>query len=497
MAKPTASRVPAPTPGRGPRLLANSPPGSLSDHLRLAIAESRDCPSALGKKSGVHHQTIRLFVRREVDLKLATADRLANVLAVKVVRGSEDTLDDSPQTPSDALRSAIADDPRSNRALARAAGVSSQSIGLFVRREADLNLASADKLLNVLPIKVVREARCPGSGVADPPTRPIADALRSAIAENPRSMSALAKDIRCKDETIWLFVRRESDLKLGTADKLANVVGIKLIRKARHLGSEADESPTQSLSDTLRSAIVDAQSIYELARESGVDDQTIYGFFRREADLMLGTAEKLFNVLRVEVVREAKAHRPELSTPITDPPQPSADALRSAIAGDKRSIYALAKQSGVSEKTIGRLAKGQDLTYSTRIKLADALGLQVHSAEVSTPAGAQSAPGPTRRCPVELRGEGFPIIVHEGSRELQLPKMSGVAYQALKFVVDAFPGGGYTPGELRTLTVAERAMRLFAQALQRDGFEPLRRMILSWAAGRGKVIEIVDAGPRD
>ncbi len=104
------------------------------------------------------------------------------------------------------------------------------------------------------------------------------------------------------------------------------------------------------------------------------------------------------------------------------------------------------------------------------------------------------SPTPVRRCPVELRGEGIPLRVYGA----EIPRLSGVAYTILAKLVERFhQGGGCTPGELEGLTSSERPLRLFALALDRQGFEPLRRIIPSYKGGRGKIVEIVDIGPEE
>jgi hypothetical protein len=116
---------------------------------------------------------------------------------------------------------------------------------------------------------------------------------------------------------------------------------------------------------------------------------------------------------------------------------------------------------------------------------------QAATIEVSTPAGVSSAPVPARRCPVELQGEGLPILLHGNP----LPHMSGVAYILLHAVVEAFRQGRIcTASELANLTDSERPLRLFALALERPGFEPLRKVIPSYKGRKGRSIEIIDIG---
>lgn len=57
-------------------------------------------------------------------------------------------------TLSDALRAAIAADPRSGRELGAAAGVPQPSISRFLTGERDLSLASASKLAAALGLEL-------------------------------------------------------------------------------------------------------------------------------------------------------------------------------------------------------------------------------------------------------------------------------------------------------------------------------------------------------
>ena len=156
----------------------------------IATAASR---YALANEYGIADGTFNRLVRRKGDLMLASADKIANYVGFKVVRPSKATLDTAPQTLSDGLHSAIADSGLSTRSLANGSGVDWQTIRRFVLRKGDMKLASADKLFNVLAIKVVREAKAPGSEKRDgPPTRPITDGLIAAIADSGLGARSLA-----------------------------------------------------------------------------------------------------------------------------------------------------------------------------------------------------------------------------------------------------------------------------------------------------------------
>jgi plasmid maintenance system antidote protein VapI len=375
---------PGPSPGSEPR--DEPPTRPITDALLSAIADDDRSIYALGGESGVHHQRIRQFVNHKVDLTLATADKLFNVLALKVVREPKAILDVDPVRPiAEVFRAAIANYDQSIRALDRATGVDHQTIRQFVLCESDPYLATADKLANVLALKVVRE---PKAILDVDPVRPITDALLSAIADDDRTIFALARTSGVHQTAIALFVRREADLFLATAEKLFNVLPLKVVRQ---LKASLDDHPVRPIADAIRAAIADDdRTIFALARTSGLFDQKIRMFVRSEADLKLATAEKLFNVLALKVVRQLKP-------PSIDFTQPSSDVLRSAIAGNDESIYALSRRSRVSSKTISRLLKGRDLAYSTRIKLSYALGLELEPAKILA---RPDAPPPSAAGPI-------------------------------------------------------------------------------------------------
>jgi hypothetical protein len=108
-----------------------------------------------------------------------------------------------------------------------------------------------------------------------------------------------------------------------------------------------------------------------------------------------------------------------------------------------------------------------------------------------SPASPPARVEASRRCPVELRGEGLPILVYGKV----LPQMTGIAYEILQKLVDAFrQGRACLARELSGMSESGR-LRPFARAVDRPGFEPLRRVIPDYKGGRNRTIEIVDIGP--
>src|SRR5271163_2763565 len=75
-----------PKPSQGKEEHSGLPARPYADALLSVIAESRLNAAALARESGVDQQTIRRFMRRDGDMMLASADKLAVALGVKVVR---------------------------------------------------------------------------------------------------------------------------------------------------------------------------------------------------------------------------------------------------------------------------------------------------------------------------------------------------------------------------------------------------------------------------
>lgn len=115
--------------------------------------------------------------------------------------------------------------------------------------------------------------------------------------------------------------------------------------------------------------------------------------------------------------------------------------------------------------------------------------------EYSHPRRVISAPdGPppiaANSCPVVMK-EGFPILVNGKA----LPDMRGDAYKMLARLVEGFQQGRkVTASELAALSESKR-LRPLTDALDRPGFEPLRRLIRETKEGRNKFLELRAAGP--
>ncbi|MBO0700936.1 MAG: helix-turn-helix transcriptional regulator [Zavarzinella sp.] len=68
-----------------PPLEAQSESPVLSDPLKKAIAQSRKSIAELAKEANVSHIVLTQFLAGERDLRLATAEKLAHLLGLKLV----------------------------------------------------------------------------------------------------------------------------------------------------------------------------------------------------------------------------------------------------------------------------------------------------------------------------------------------------------------------------------------------------------------------------
>ena len=109
----------------------------------------------------------------------------------------------------------------------------------------------------------------------------------------------------------------------------------------------------------------------------------------------------------------------------------------------------------------------------------------------TTPTRLEKTPLPGRICPVELRGEGFPIRVYGD----EVPPMTGIAYDLAEFAVERFHQGGECYGtELASRTGSDRPIRLLMLKLEQPRFRPLARVLI-WDARKGGTLRIIDPGP--
>jgi hypothetical protein len=70
------------------RVAGSAAADSLSETLRQAIRESGKSMYEIAKESGVSQTVLSRFVFRERDIRMATADKLAEVIALKLTCGS-------------------------------------------------------------------------------------------------------------------------------------------------------------------------------------------------------------------------------------------------------------------------------------------------------------------------------------------------------------------------------------------------------------------------
>jgi transcriptional regulator with XRE-family HTH domain len=204
----------------------------ITEALLSAIAESGLSSHALGMASGVYPHSIREFRRGVGGLSFASAVKLMGVFGIGLVPASNATSDDPPRPIADVVRSAIEECGLNNWELARASGLDVSTISRFRQGERGSNslLGTVDKLIGVVGLAVVREAKAPWRVPKRPhptlaPPLPFAVPLRSAIEESGHSNFELTKRSGLGNTTIRRFRRGEINLTYITAMKLANAVG--------------------------------------------------------------------------------------------------------------------------------------------------------------------------------------------------------------------------------------------------------------------------------
>jgi hypothetical protein len=99
-----------------------------------------------------------------------------------------------------------------------------------------------------------------------------------------------------------------------------------------------------------------------------------------------------------------------------------------------------------------------------------------------------------RKCPVELRGEGFSIRVYG----VEVPRLTGITYALVEFAVERFHQGSVCMAwELakHTTTTSKRPIQSLMMKLKEPGFEPLASVV-KWDAKKGGTLRIIDPGPK-
>jgi transcriptional regulator with XRE-family HTH domain len=386
----------------------------MPDVIRSAFYESGLSAYELGMKAGVYPDKIRRYLRGERGLGFSKVEKIANVLGLNFVRDAGAGTTETPAKPAtqsmpDVIRSAFYESGLSFKRLASASGVAFYTCRRLILGENDPGFASiaeprfssVEKIANVLGVKLVRDAEASTTETpAKPPARNLKDAMLSAFYESGLSADELSRASRVDINTIRRLVRGDSEPRLKLLEKIANVLGVKLVRDAEANGTESHvKPPAQSMSDVIRSAVVECGlSAYELGLKSGLCSDYIFRFVRGEGDLAFATVEKIANFLGLKVVRDAEVRRPE---PKPLKRNPHMDKLRSAIDDSGLCFRELAKRSGISRATIRKICNGYDnLSYINFIKLANALGLKLDQAELAMIQGWPDALTPSAAGPI-------------------------------------------------------------------------------------------------
>ena len=181
----------------GPELtVSHGPTRTITDDLLSAIKARGLSISRLARQAGVSDESIRRFVNGKGDLRsrrpTSSPSNSGSRHSLRARPGRKPSAKLSARPLTDGLLLAIKADGRNAWKLGEAAGVRYDAISQFVNGHGSLKLTTVNKLFNALKLKVVRQA--PGSQAsAEPETRPLTDALLSAIkadAADGRSVEA-------------------------------------------------------------------------------------------------------------------------------------------------------------------------------------------------------------------------------------------------------------------------------------------------------------------
>lgn len=315
------------------------------------------------------------------------------------------------------LRRAIAESGRSHCALARASGVAVTTIGQFARGEASISLATADKLGGPLAPKA---AQASGTGPGDDAAGPLSGPLRRAIAESGRGYEALARAAGLAASDVGAFARCQRGLLISSADRIAGVLGVALVRDAEAPAAgpapPQDDGPrpiAELLRDSLRAAIA-ASGVTTIAGAAGVHSQSLIRFDRGESDPCLASVDGLLGVLGLEVVR----------VPGGSPPEGLAESPRSAIVASPLSYDAIGREAGVWRTSVGGFARGADMKLATAERLCRVLALRVVRGSGGRPTGSKSPP---ENLPDPIAGPLRAAIAASGLSFYSLGKRSGIS----------------------------------------------------------------------
>jgi hypothetical protein len=315
---------------------------------------------------------------------------------------------------------------------------------------------------------------------------PMTDALLAAIGSYG-SLQALSHASGVHVESLSVFRRRLYGLRLDAIQKIATVVGLRLARADGTCGD------ARTIKDLLLAEIPRFGSMNALAKASGVPHCNISEFVQgKRRDLARSTIDKLMVALGLVAIMDVEHAAPPPGIPERKPPaghplEDAFDRLRAATLASGKSLYRIATDTGIQKSGMCRFVRGeQQLKPQAAAVLADYLGIEF------IPRAAAPFPVAARRCPVEIR-DGFPIRVYG----VEIPRMTGIAYDLTKFAVERFEKGGHCEGhELarRTTSTVDNPIKSLKLKLKEPGFEPLAR-VLKWDGRKGGKLEVIDPGP--
>ena len=258
----------------------------------------------------------------------------------------------------------------------------------------------------------------PGPGTdarTELPFRPIADTLRSAIADSGLSVYALATASGIDIGTLYRFIRRECGMKLATVDLLFAVLGLRMTRGTEGAADPGPPLPSDALLAAIKASGLTASKLSSL---SGVHHQAIRKFVGGLLGLELVSADRIAAALGLRVVQGT---RPTLAPPERpgDAGRPILDAILAEIEARGLDAGELALLTGLRKDKLERLiGSSRDVKLAVADLICEAIGVGFIW-KTGEPA---AVPSVAIRSGIEASGL---------QRLRKLGQLSGVVYQSI------------------------------------------------------------------
>jgi plasmid maintenance system antidote protein VapI len=255
--------------------------------------------------------------------------------------------------------------------------------------------------------------------IASPPTRPITDALRSAIVASGLSMYARATAAGVDVGTLGRFVRGECGMKLASADLLFATLGLSMANGQAGAAS-ARLLPTAAI---LAAIAASGFGPSKLAAMSGVHHGAIRKFTDGTLGIELTSADRLATALGLVVIQGERPAVVRPSRPISDDQRPISDAILTGLASKGLDADELAVATGVRPQRLQSfMERRTDAKLATADRICEYLGI-----------GFAVGPADPPAVPSEALHIG---IKSSGLSARKLAKLTGVVYQAIQGFID-------------------------------------------------------------